>query len=144
MREPLVEAHPEVPGFRARLGETYLRLGQVQCDQENLAGAAGAWKRGREHLDVTKSRTGQHTFFLACCHAGLAGLAGRSGSGMSAAEGVDQAEKAIAMLRQAVTMGYRSPDAYRTESALDPLRNRPDFQVLMMDLVMPTRPFSPR
>ena len=31
---------------------------------------------------------------------------------------------------------------YRTESALDPLRNRPDFRALMMDHVMPTEPFA--
>ena len=78
----------------------------------------------------------------ACCHAGLAGLAGRPGSGVSAADGVDEAEKAMAGLRQAVAMGYRNPDAYRTESALDPLRNRPDFQLLMMDLAFPAEPFA--
>ena len=94
------------------------------------------------HYDGSKSLTGEHTFFLACCHAGLAGLAGRPGSGVSAAEGADQAEKAMAVLRQAVAMGYRNPDAYRTESALDPLRNRPDFRVLMMDLVFPAEPFA--
>jgi hypothetical protein len=43
---------------------------------------------------------------------------------------------------QAVTMGYRMSDAYRTDSALDPLRNRPDFRALMMDLVFPTKPFA--
>jgi eukaryotic-like serine/threonine-protein kinase len=85
---------------------------------------------------------GSNTFLLACCHAGLAGLAGRPGSGVSAAEGAVQAEKAMAVLRQAVTMGYRNPDAYRTESALDPLRNRPDFRGLMMDLAFPSRPFA--
>jgi len=49
---------------------------------------------------------------------------------------------AMALLDKAVTMGYRDPGAYRTESALDPLRNRPDFQLLMMDLVLPARPFA--
>jgi hypothetical protein len=39
-------------------------------------------------------------------------------------------------------MGFRIPDAYRTELALDPLRNRPDFRALMMDLAMPSEPFT--
>ena len=96
---------------------------------ENLAGAAAAWKRASRNYDRSKVlRRDEHTFFRACCHAGLAGLAGRPDSGVSAAEGADQAEKAMAVLRQAVTMGYRNDDVYRTESALDPLRNRPDFQ----------------
>jgi tetratricopeptide (TPR) repeat protein len=142
LREPLVEAHPEFPGYRARLGETYLRLGQVRCDLGNTAEAAAAWTLARAQYDAIKSLNGERTFLRACCHGGLAGLAGRPGSGVSAAEGADQAEKAMALLRQAVTMGYRSRDAYRTESALDPLRNRADFQILTMDLAMPTRPFA--
>jgi hypothetical protein len=39
-------------------------------------------------------------------------------------------------------VGYRNPDAYRTEDALDPLRCRPDFQFLIMDLAMPAEPFA--
>jgi eukaryotic-like serine/threonine-protein kinase len=143
VREPLVEANPEIPAYRAALGETYLRLGQVRCEMDKLAGAAAAWKRACAHYDGTKPLNGEHTFLLACCHAGLAGLAGRSGSGVSAAEGADQAEMTLAVLDRAVTMGYRSLDAYRTESALNPLRNRPDFRALLMDLAFPAHPFAP-
>jgi hypothetical protein len=142
VRETLVAAHPEFPGYPAGLGETYLRLGQVSCDMKNLAGAADAWKLACAHYDGSKSLGSEQTFFRACCHAGLAGLAGRTGSGVSAAEAADHANKAMAVLRQAVAIGYRNADAYRTESALDSLRNRPDFHVLMMDLVMPTKPFA--
>jgi hypothetical protein len=39
-------------------------------------------------------------------------------------------------------MGHRSPDAYRHEDALDPLRGRTDFQLLMMDLAFPSEPFA--
>jgi hypothetical protein len=109
---------------------------------KNLAGAADAWKRACAHYDANKSWFGDVPFLRSCCHAGLAGLAGRQGSGVSVAGGADQAEKAMAVLRRAVTMGYRNPDAYRTESALDPLRNRHDFRALMMDLVFPTEPFA--
>ncbi len=142
VREPLVEAHPDVPGYREGLGETYLRLGQVHCDMEKLAAASTAWKRALTHFDGYKSPRADYTFIRACCHAGLAGLAGRPGSGVSTAERADQAEKAMGLLRQAVAMGYRSLDAYQTESALDPIRDRADFRALMMDLVMPTKPFA--
>jgi eukaryotic-like serine/threonine-protein kinase len=79
---------------------------------------------------------------LACCHAGLAGVAGTPGSGFAAAEGADQAEKAMDVLSLVVRLGYRNADAYRNETGLDPLRNRPDFQVLMMDLVFPAEAFT--
>jgi hypothetical protein len=104
--------------------------------------AAAAWKRALAHYDGTKTLSGESTFVVACCHSGLAGLAGRPGSGLSAAEGAVQAEKAMAVLRQSVALGYRNPYVFRTESALNPLRNRSDFQLLMMDLVFPSEPLA--
>ena len=77
----------------------------------------------------------------ACCHASLAGLGGRAAGG-AAAEGADQAEKAMADLRHAVKMGFRTANAYRTESSLDPVRNRPDFRELIMDVMFPVDPFA--
>ena len=142
LREPLVEAHPESTSYRSGLGESYLRLGQVRRDMKDLAGSAAALKQACGNCDGCKSLPADYTFVRACCHAGLVAIAAGPGSGVSAAEGADHAEKAMAVLRQAVTMGYRDADAYRTESALDSLRNRPDFQALMMDLVFPTEPFA--
>jgi len=45
-------------------------------------------------------------------------------------------------LGRAAAMGYRNANQLRIESALDPLRDRPDFRVLMMDHVMPHDPFA--
>ena len=61
---------------------------------------------------------------------------------MSAGEGPAEADKAMDRLRRAVAMGYRNFDALRTEAALDPLRDRDDFRLLMMDLAMPADPFA--
>ena len=72
--------------------------------------------------------------------AALAGLAGRDGSDVSSAE----ADVAMAMLREALGMGYRNLDAFRTEDALDPLRGRDDFQGLLNDLAFPIDPFAYR
>ena len=88
------------------------------------------------------SRTGPEWFDTACVHAALARLAGRDGSGVSAAEAASEAEVAMALLRRAVAMDYRSPDAYRTEDALDPLRSRDDFRRLIMDLAFPSDPLT--
>jgi hypothetical protein len=46
------------------------------------------------------------------------------------------------LLRRAVALGYRSPDAHRAEDALDPLRVREDFRLMMMDLVFPAQAFA--
>ena len=86
---------------------------------------------------------GEPAIFRACCRGSLAGLAGKAGSGISAAEGPAHAEEAMAILRRAVAGGYRDPDHLRVEPGLDPLRSRDDFRLLMMDLAFPDEPFAP-
>jgi hypothetical protein len=86
--------------------------------------------------------TGENLFIFACIRAALAGLVDRTGSGVSAAEAASEAETAMVLLHRAVGMGYRYPDAYRTEDALDLLRGRDDFRLLLMDLTMPAEPFA--
>ena len=48
------------------------------------------------------------------------------------------------LLREAVRSGYRDANQYRIEKALDPLRDRSDFQLLIMDLAMPAAASSRR
>ena len=54
-----------------------------------------------------------------------------------------EAAMAIEWLRQAVAAGYRNANELRIESALDVLRSREDFQLLMSDVVFPSEPFAP-
>jgi len=88
------------------------------------------------------SRSGEEWFEMACCHAALAGAAGRERSGIPAGDGESEAGKATTLLRKAVAVGYRNTDAMTKESDLDPLRNRPDFKLLMLDLAFPADPFA--
>jgi hypothetical protein len=73
----------------------------------------------------------------------LAGLAGRAGSCVSAAEGSEETTRAMGWLRRKVGVGYRNANVVRIESALDPLRSRDDFRLIMMDLAFPAEPFAP-
>ena len=73
-------------------------------------------------------------YSIACAHAALAGLAGQEGTGVSAAEGKAHADQAMALLRKAVDAGYGNIHEYRTEDALDPLREREDFKKLLTEL----------
>jgi hypothetical protein len=45
-------------------------------------------------------------------------------------------------MRRSVAMGCRNANEFRIESALDPLRSRDDFRLMMMDLAMPADPFA--
>ena len=98
---------------------------------------AAPWRSGTPYRPAT-GETGS----TACCHAALAGLAGRDGSGVPAAEASSHAAEAMALLRRAVSMGYRNADTLRNEDALSPLRGRDDFRLLLLDLSIPADPFA--
>jgi hypothetical protein len=110
-----------------------------------LGDRAGAADDARRALGMSEELPPSPWSLLetACCHAVLAGLAGRAGSGVSAAEGSEEATRAIEWLRRAVGVGYRNANEVRIESALDPLRSRADFRLIMMDLAFPAEPFAP-
>jgi hypothetical protein len=55
----------------------------------------------------------------------------------TAAEAKSEAEQAMAVLRKTVDMGYCNAADFRTEPALDPLRNREDFKKLLEELEKP-------
>jgi serine/threonine protein kinase/tetratricopeptide (TPR) repeat protein len=142
IREDLVREDPKTTLYRSGLAENYLNRGLARRALGEPIGAAADARRAVALFDALPSRAGEAWFLSACAHGALVGLAGRDGSGVSAAEDTSEAETAMALLHKAVDMGYRTPDAYRTEDALDPLRGREDFRLLMMDLAFPAEPFA--
>ena len=142
LRERLIREEPTSTTYRGSLAFSLRRRGLARRDLGDPAGSAADVRRALELFDGLPYRQGEQWFETACCHATLAGLAGLDGAGVSAAEGEAAAAQAMGLLRKAVDMSYRGGATYRTEDALDPLRNRPDFRLLMMDLVVPAKPFA--
>ena len=138
--EALVKENPLFPIYRSHLASSLRRLGLTRLALGDSIGAAAAARRALEILDSLPSRSGEEWFETACCYTALAG---REGTGVSATVAASEADMAIGMLRRAVEMGYLSRDTYRTETALDPIRGRPDFQLLVMDLAFPAQPYAP-
>ena len=134
LREPLTRDHPETTRFRDELAETYLRLGQVREAEGDPGGAADAWNRAIALFGTVPRLSGENTFYNGCTHALLASRDGQARTGAGA--------EAMALLWRAVALGYRNPSTYRTETALDPLRHRADFRLLMMDLAFPGDVFA--
>ena len=114
----------------------------MRSDAGDLAAAAAAWRRAVALYDGLDPPTAEQMFFRAGCHAGLSGLAGRTASGMSAEEGPAESDRAMSWLRRTLAAGYLNLDAYRTESAFDPLRQRSDFRLLLLDLAFPVDPLA--
>jgi tetratricopeptide (TPR) repeat protein len=137
--ERLASEDPKTPSY---LASSLRGRGLARAGLGEMAGAAADVRRALGLYDGLPSRSGGEWYETACCHAALAGLAGRGGSGLSAAEATVEAEAAMGLLHKAVAMGHRDIGGFRTEAALDPLRNRADFRLLMMDLVFPAEAFA--
>jgi hypothetical protein len=140
----MVEADPRWLIGRIGLGHSLLRAGQARRALGDDAGAAGNLRQAIATFESMPppQMPGLGTFLEGCCHAQLSGLAGREGSGVSAAEGETEANSALRVLRKAVRSGYDLATNYRTDTALDPLRDLPDFRLLMMDLAFPKDAFA--
>ena len=126
--------HGDEAQHRNRLASCLRHRALALRDLGETAGARANARKALSLLYGLPSRSGAEWFETSCCHAVLSGLAARDGSDDS------EAESAMALLAKAVATGYRDLHSYRTESALDPLRNRPAFQRLIMDLTFPPAP----
>jgi hypothetical protein len=127
---------------RFDLASGYLRLGEVRQAEGDTAGAVAAWKQSVETFHTLTTLPARSMFLMGCAHAALAGAAGNPGSGLASREATAHVSKALEVLSQAVAGGFRDYAAFTTESTLDRLRDRADFQLLMMDMSFPARPFA--
>jgi eukaryotic-like serine/threonine-protein kinase len=139
--ETLVKENPATPEFSSGLAYSLSGLGRAL----RIAGdrAAAAMNLGRSVLlwERQAALSPGSRYDLARSHALIAILAGESGSGVSPAEGRTAADRAITELKRAVAAGYRNP-RMDVDADFDPLRARPDFQILMLDLAFPDNPFA--
>jgi eukaryotic-like serine/threonine-protein kinase len=133
LTEPLVKKDPTNAEHAYVLARSMRRRGLALRDLGDPAGAAADVRRSAALSDGLPPLSGSE-FETACCHAALAVLAGRPGSGISAAEGDKEADRAMKWLGRAVAMGYRNASEIRIESALDALRGREDFKKLVAEL----------
>jgi serine/threonine protein kinase/tetratricopeptide (TPR) repeat protein len=119
--------------FAATLGHALLQRGLNRIALGEDARAAADARRGASAFEEAPERWGTIYFLSSCCHAQLAGLAGKAGSGVPAAEGPAEADKAMVLLRKAFDLGFRNSQ-YRTEPSLGPFRRREDFEKLLAEL----------
>jgi serine/threonine-protein kinase len=142
MIEAQVRADPSVVRYRSNLASSVRRLGLCKAATGDFPGAVADTRRAIGLLERLRSGVPDRLFEQACCHAALAVFAGHEGSGIPTRDGEVEAGKAMDLLRSAVAVGYRNARAMATEVALDPLRKRSDFRLLMLDQVFPEEPFA--
>ncbi len=133
IHEKLVKENPN-PWYRSLLAHSLRRRGLALRELGDVAGGVADTRRSLGLYDGLASRSGEERFETACCRAALAGLAGGNGAGVSDAEAKAEADQAMALLRKAIDIGFRNTTAFRTESALGPLREREVFKNLLDEL----------
>ena len=142
LRQALMKDDPENLVYRNGLGESHLRSGEARRDEGDTAGAVSDWRQSDALLEGVGELTPEYAFLHACCRSSLSWAAGPPGSGVPAVDAEANAAKAVALLRHAAAKGFSNLATYRNEPALDPLRSRADFRLLMMDLAFPAEPFA--
>jgi eukaryotic-like serine/threonine-protein kinase len=118
----------ELASALATLAETQLALDQ-------RAEATGSLRAARTRLEAVQSVSGDSLVTQAAVRL----LSGRIGEESDRAPAQDGA---MDLLRRAISMGYGDIELLRTGPALDSLRDRDDFRLMMMDLEMPADPFA--
>jgi hypothetical protein len=135
-----------LPGFADRLGHLLASglkgIGATQQTDRQTAEAVVTWRRAIATDERTGSSHGETLYYLAGCHSRLGGIPGAARSGLSAAEGVSELDRAMGVLRRAIAAGYHPVTWMKRDPDLDPLRARADFQALMADLAFPSEPFA--
>jgi serine/threonine-protein kinase len=158
---PLVAANPDKPKLASTLGRTHYRLGLVRLKQNRRPEAHSALSLAVEQHRLAFEKSSQVSEFreylsddyhaladlhretrqatealklLRACRPLWAGNATelyRVAAGMARCGGQDDA---LAVLKEAVAAGYDNVSQLGAASALDPLRNRADFQQIVKDL----------
>jgi hypothetical protein len=137
----LLRSNPFLTKARSWLLQGRRGLGATQLAAGQTTQAVATWRCAIEAGERLRSSPAETLYYLAGCHALLGGIAGAAGSGLSAEEGQAELERAMDTLHQTIVAGYRPVDWMKRDPDLAPMRSRPDFQLLLMDLSFPAEPF---
>ncbi len=136
----MVEAEPE--GYRPVLADGIRRRGIVLQKCGRPAEAVSAFREAIAILEGLAHPTSGNLYDLACSQSLLSSVAPNAGSGLTAADGQAEADKAINSLRRAIAAGWKGLAHTRSDTDLDPVRSRPDYLMLERDMAMPADPFA--
>lgn len=150
MLERLAVERAGEPRYAVALATSRQILGRLLALEGKTAEALKAFQGAADALEAMKDadRTGADAYALACdLSLGLTLIGVKDGAKpiddpedpsltpVDRARRDVYARRAVAALRQAVARGYDSPDLYRRDPALDPLRPREDFKKVIEEVV---------
>jgi eukaryotic-like serine/threonine-protein kinase len=143
IRKQRTVADPTDEPSIAYCADSLRRIGTTFQASGRPADAVAHFRKSIALLEGLKKPRALDFYDTACCHSLISAAPAQAGSGMSAAESAAEAELAVAGVRKAVEAGYLNLVWVRSgDPDLNPIRSRPDFQALVMDMSMPVEPFA--
>jgi eukaryotic-like serine/threonine-protein kinase len=144
--ENLTLSNPSVTVFRSRLSQSHAYAGLAIERSGRRSEAAREFQRAIAIMEPIASQqpSAYHLYNLACFRSLLYGVAAEPGSELTAAAAERLGAQAVDTLRRAAAAGLLDIVFMRKDTDLDPLRARPDFQKLLLDLSFPADPFPGR
>ena len=109
-------------------------LAETQLALDKRADATRSLESARKRLESVRTAPSESLVTRARIDL-LLSRAGETGAAQTA-------DRAIDLLRQAVATGYQNVEMLRTDPALDPLRSRADFKLLINEVAMPADAFA--
>jgi serine/threonine-protein kinase len=142
--QKLVAANPRHALYQFRLAMTHSFVGMARQRAGRPAEAAAELRRAVAIMErlCDLQPDGYNLYNLACFRSQLSGIAAQPGSGLTAVDAGSLGGQSVEALRRAVAAGLGDIAFMRRDPDLDPLRSRPDFQLLMMDLEFPEEPVA--
>ncbi|MFI5455097.1 MAG: protein kinase [Isosphaerales bacterium] len=140
IQRKMVEAEPA--RYRPSLADGIRRRGIALQKCGRPAEAVAAFREAISLLQGLASPTAGNLYDLACNQSLLAGIASETGSGMTTAAARTEADSAVKTLRRAFAAGWKNLAHTRADTDLDPIRSRPDYQMLELDMAMPADPLA--
>jgi serine/threonine-protein kinase len=141
--ERLAADHPSDVFYKADSAFAQMLIAQAQGALGRPSEVRRALERARENYEQMSDATALYN--LGCVESKLSDPALSDPAARTAVVTADRqahADRAIVALRRSAAAGLRNADLWRRDPDLDPLRSRPDFQLLMLDLEFPEDPFA--
>jgi serine/threonine protein kinase/tetratricopeptide (TPR) repeat protein len=141
--QKLADDNPAVTDFRAGLAFALTGLGRALHREGRGASAVEPLRRAITLREAIPDLSVAARYDLARDYSLLASIAADPRAGLPADSAPVNANRAIAALRRAVATGDRTAHNLSTDPDLAPLRDRPDFRLLLLDVEFPDEPFAP-
>jgi hypothetical protein len=138
----LHRADPGDDGVASQLARSQGALGSALRDEHRPAEALTSLREARQVMEAMSLLSSVELYNMACVYAGLSTLV-EPGTASSPSDGRETlADRAVQALRRALAGSRAGIPLMDRDRDLDPLRNRPDFRLLILDREFPSEPFA--